>query len=50
MPTKPTPVESLTPINENSVLDFALLIIAIIPPTIDANASPKLTTMSTAAR
>jgi hypothetical protein len=47
MPTKPTatPVESLTPNNENSVLDFALAIIAIIPTTIDANASPKLTTM-----
>ena len=46
MPTKatPTPVEALMPSNENSVWDFVLLIIAI-PPTIDANASPKVTTM-----
>ena len=52
MPTKarPAPVESLTPSNENSVLDFALLIIAITPQTIDASASPKVTTMSIAAR
>jgi len=50
MPTKATgtPVESLTPSNENSVLDFAVLIIAITPTTIDATASPKVTTMSTA--
>jgi hypothetical protein len=38
--------QSLTPSNENSVLDFALLIITIIPTTIDASASPKITTMS----
>jgi hypothetical protein len=47
MPTKATApsVESLAPSNENSVLDFALLIIAITPPTIDEHASPKVTTM-----
>jgi hypothetical protein len=32
------------------VLDVALLIIAITPTTIDANASPKVTTMSIAVR
>jgi hypothetical protein len=35
----------LTPSKENSVLDFALLIITIAPQTIDANASPKVTKM-----
>jgi hypothetical protein len=32
------------------VLDFALLIIAIIPTTIDASASPKVTTMNIVVR
>ena len=51
MPTKATAplVESFTPSNENSVLDFALLI-AITPTTIDATAIAKVTTMSTALR
>jgi hypothetical protein len=52
MPTKATatPVETLTPSNRSSVLDFAILTIAITPTTIDANASPKVTMMSIAMR
>jgi hypothetical protein len=52
MPTKAiaTPVETLTPSNQSSVLDFAILTIAITPTTIDANASPKVTMMSIAMR
>ena len=47
MPTKATAtsVENLT---LNTVLDLALSIIAITPTAIDANASPKLTTISIA--